>query len=286
MTTTLYGLDVDGLDADFQCYLRDIGHYPLLNRAQESALMQQIGQGDEDARAYFIQCNLKLVVSIAKKYAGRGLPMMDLIQVGTLGMMHAVDLFDGARGYKFSTYATMWIRQHIQRALHESGLIHIPEYVVAAHKHIQKVSWQLQEQLGRDATDEELAAAAGISLDRLWNIRTWMLDTFSLDRPADSDDDDPFSWHDALADSNQKSQQAQAEHTELREVIEQALGVLTTRERAIVRLRYLDEGGKTLQAAGTAYGISRERVRQIEVKALQKLQPVLQNVVARLGAGL
>ncbi len=266
-------------------YMHDIGQYPVLSHEQEILLIGQIRAGDKQAYEYFCHCNLKLAVSIAKKYINKGVPLMDLIQAANEGLMRAVDKFDHTKGFKFSTYATWWIHQAVSRLLRQKGLVHVPEYIVAKLHKIRMIEMQL----GEAATDENVASAMQITVERLHELRRFAMKPISFEALT-SEEDDECSLHlESVLSDERDSQEMQrtSEQHELRAEIEKALALLTTRERAIVKLRYGldDEGGKTLQAAGTAYGISRERVRQIEVKALEKLQPLLKGAVARMGAG-
>lgn len=294
MTNTPYGLFVEGLEDDFHTYLHEIGDYPLLTVEQERDLIQRIKRGDREAREYFLHCNLKLVVSIARKYTGRGLPALDLIQEGNLGLIHALDLFDHSKGRKFSTYACWWIKQRIQRALHEKGLIHIPEWVIQKANELHKLEVRLAVQLQREPSDQELVDAMGISLEWLQTIRSSLQPAISLDQPLakhgthKSGVEEDMTIGMRLEDEGAFIQQENAEHNELKSVINEALKALTPRQREIIKLRYgLDDGDdRSLDRIGKQYRISRERVRQIEVKAFEKLMPLLQEVAQRWRAAV
>ena len=290
---TPYGLFVEGLEDDFHCYLHEIGEYPTLSPEQERELIERIRQGNTEARNYFLHCNLKLVVSIARNYTGRGLPALDLIQEGNLGLMHALDLFNEQRGFKFSTYATIWIKQHITRALH-GRLVHVPEWVILKASQLHKLEAQLPAQLGHEPSDEELANALDISLEWLYTIRQSVQSIASLDMPLEkrgtkSGAEEDITLGMRLEDMDLQSQQESAEHSELKAAINSALDMLSTRERAVVKLRFGldDEGGKrSLDMIGQEFHVTRERIRQNERKALDKLKVSLAEVAQRWLGGV
>jgi RNA polymerase primary sigma factor len=272
---------------NYKRYLADIGHFPTLTREQEYSLMERIQQGDEEARTTLINCNLKLVASVARRFADQGLPMLDLIQEGNLGLMHAVEKFDHTRGRKFSTYAVWWIRQAILRALHERHVIHIPEHWIMKANKIAKIEAQLTVELGREPSDVELAEAAGMSIAKMLNIRTWMMAPTSLDQPMD--DTDEFGWLDIIEDTSMsESAHYTAKQNDLRDGINQALEELDTREREMIRVHYGlgDRDAKTFDKASEEFGVTRQRVQQIEARALKKLTPLLADVAKRMGAAV
>ena len=255
-------------------YLADI-HHPVLTREEERALGERIAQGDPEARAALIRANLRLVVSVAKRYAGRGVALMDLIQEGNLGLMRAVEKFDYRRGTKFSTYATWWIRQAIGRAIQtQRYLVHIPvhvhDVVARANRHSEST---LQEK-GRRPTLEELAAAVGCSVSVLRGVDAAARTTISLDKPVAGPDGERDDLGSLLPESPEATgPEEQALHQEVRRQVATLLGRLGDRERDVLMARY-GVGGppETLRAIGARLGISQERVRQIEQHAMDTLQ--------------
>lgn len=265
-------LEQDGLTIDdpVRMYLREIGRVPLLKGDQEKELAAKIEEGDEDAKLEFINANLRLVVSIAKKYVGRGMPFLDLIQEGTFGLMKAVDKYDHKKGYKFSTYATWWIRQAISRALAEQEII--PVHMVETVHKIAKCSRQMQQELGREPTIEELAEKMGMGVEKIRDIRRYSQEPVSLDTPIGEEEDSRLG--DFIPDDDSPSPAEAASAALRREAIEKELHTLTPREEQVIKLRYglTDGRARTLEEVGQEFDITRERIRQIEAKALRKLR--------------
>ncbi|MDR7481022.1 MAG: RNA polymerase sigma factor RpoD [Armatimonadota bacterium] len=261
------------IDDPVRMYLKEIGKVPLLTQAQEVALAQRMEKGDEEAKRKLIEANLRLVVSIAKKYVGRGMLFLDLIQEGNLGLIRAVEKFDWRKGYKFSTYATWWIRQAITRALADQArTIRIPVHMVETINKLVRISRQLLQELGREPTAEEIAEAMGMSVERVREINKIAQEPISLETPIGEEEDshlgDFIEDHDALAPAEAAS------FTMLKEQLENVLETLSPRERKVLKLRFgLDDGRpRTLEEVGREFGVTRERIRQIEAKALRKLR--------------
>ncbi|MCL6553478.1 MAG: RNA polymerase sigma factor RpoD [Firmicutes bacterium] len=261
------------IDDPVRMYLKEIGKVPLLTQAQEVALAQRMEKGDEEAKRKLIEANLRLVVSIAKKYVGRGMLFLDLIQEGNLGLIRAVEKFDWRKGYKFSTYATWWIRQAITRALADQArTIRIPVHMVETINKLVRVSRQLLQELGREPTAEEIAEAMGLPVERVREINKIAQEPISLETPIGEEEDshlgDFIEDHDALAPAEAAS------FTMLKEQLESVLETLSPRERKVLKLRFgLDDGRpRTLEEVGREFGVTRERIRQIEAKALRKLR--------------
>ena len=265
-------LEQDGLTIDdpVRMYLREIGRVPLLKGDEEKKLAERIAEGDEDAKQDFINANLRLVVSIAKKYVGRGMPFLDLIQEGTLGLMKAVDKYDHSKGYKFSTYATWWIRQAISRALAEQEII--PVHMVETVHKIAKCSRQMQQELGREPTLEEISQKMGMSIEKIRDIRRYSQEPVSLDTPIGEEEDSRLG--DFIPDDDTPTPAEAASAALMREAIEKELHRLTPREEQVIKLRYglIDGRSRTLEEVGQEFDITRERIRQIEAKALRKLR--------------
>ena len=254
-------------------YLRDIGKYPLLTREEEIDLAKRIEQGDKAARDKLINCNLRLVVSIAKKYMNRGLQFLDLIQEGNVGLMKAVDKFDYNRELKFSTYATWWIRQGIQRAISDQGrLIRIPVHMGDIISKLAKVTRQLVQEKGREPTTAELAERLDMPEEKILYIQRISQDPVSFETPVGQEDDSYLG--DFLEDTNSLSPSEVAENKMLKELLLKVLSTLTPREQKVIRLRYgIDDGRqRTLEEVGKEFNVTRERIRQIETKALSKLR--------------
>ncbi len=261
------------IDDPVRMYLKEIGKVALLTQPQEVSLAQRMEKGDEEAKRRLIEANLRLVVSIAKKYVGRGMLFLDLIQEGNLGLIRAVEKFDWRKGYKFSTYATWWIRQAITRALADQArTIRIPVHMVETINKLVRISRQLLQELGREPIPEEIAAAMGLPVERVREINKIAQEPISLETPIGEEEDshlgDFIEDHEALAPAEAAS------FTMLKEQLEGVLETLTPRERKVLRLRFgLDDGRpRTLEEVGREFGVTRERIRQIEAKALRKLR--------------
>ncbi|MDR7417637.1 MAG: RNA polymerase sigma factor RpoD [Armatimonadota bacterium] len=261
------------IDDPVRMYLKEIGKVPLLNQAQEIALAQRMEKGDEEAKRRLIEANLRLVVSIAKKYVGRGMLFLDLIQEGNLGLIRAVEKFDWRKGFKFSTYATWWIRQAITRALADQArTIRIPVHMVETINKLVRISRQLLQELGREPAPEEIAQAMGLPVERVREINKIAQEPISLETPIGEEEDshlgDFIEDHEALAPAEAASA------TMARELLNDVLDTLTPRERKVLKLRFgLDDNHpRTLEEVGREFGVTRERIRQIEAKALRKLR--------------
>lgn len=263
-----------GEDLDLvRLYLQDIGRVPLLSREEEIALAQRAEKGDVEARRRLVEANLRLVVSIAKRYGGRGLSLGDLIQEGTLGLIHAVKKFDWRRGVRFSTYATWWIRQAVARAVIDQGrTIRLPLYTTDIVRRIHRLSDQLSQELGREPSSEELARASGLTKKDLENLRIMSQEPLSLDAPIEGNEPDPLGS--LLSDIRTVNPEDQATDLALKEEVRKLLDELTPRERRILELRFgLDDGvAHSLEEIGKRFGVTRERVRQIEAQAIRKLR--------------
>ncbi|MBR6230939.1 MAG: RNA polymerase sigma factor RpoD [Lachnospiraceae bacterium] len=254
-------------------YLKEIGKVPLLTADEEVELAQKMEEGDEEARKKLAEANLRLVVSIAKRYVGRGMLFLDLIQEGNLGLIKAVEKFDYRKGYKFSTYATWWIRQAITRAIADQArTIRIPVHMVETINKLIRVSRQLLQDLGREPTPEEIAEKMDLSVERVREILKISQEPVSLETPIGEEEDSHLG--DFIQDDNVPSPADAAAFTMLREQLEEVLETLTERERKVVRLRFgLDDGhARTLEEVGKVFNVTRERIRQIEAKALRKLR--------------
>ncbi len=259
-----------------QMYLREIGQYPLLNAQEERVLAKRIVDGDEEARNLLARANLRLVVSIAKKYVGRSpdLTLLDLIQEGNLGLFKAVDKFDFTKGFKFSTYATWWIRQAITRALaDQSRTIRIPVHMVETMAKYKQVSRRLSQDLGRDPMPEEIATEMGVEVEKVYQIEKISQDTISLELPV-GDDDDRSRLSDFISDDKIVSPDQEVAHSILTDQITEILDTLSEKERKILEMRHglLDGTYHTLEEVGKEFGVTRERIRQIEAKALEKIR--------------
>ncbi|MBU6388289.1 sigma-70 family RNA polymerase sigma factor [Patescibacteria group bacterium] len=260
-----------------QIYLREIGQYPLLTAAEERELAKRIEKSDAEARNILARSNLRLVVSIAKKYVGRSpdLTLLDLIQEGNLGLFRAVDKFDWKKGYKFSTYATWWIRQAITRALaDQSRTIRIPVHMVETIAKYKQVSRRLAQVLGRDPQAEEIAVEMGVEPEKIYQIEKINQDTLSLENPVGSDDDEKSTLGDFIPDDKIPSPVQESSERILSEQVRQILSDLSPKERKILEMRHglMDGIYHTLEEVGREFGVTRERIRQIEAKALEKIR--------------
>ncbi|HET9110059.1 MAG TPA: sigma-70 family RNA polymerase sigma factor [Ktedonobacterales bacterium] len=255
-------------------YLREIGRVPMLSHAQEIDLAQRIEAGDKDAVQQFVLANLRLVVSIAKRYVGRGLSLLDLIQEGNIGLMRAVQRYDWRRGHRFSTHATWWIRQAISRAVADKGrAIRLPVYVNTALNRVRRERQRLVQEMGRDPTEQELADALGMDVERLHELEAAPGAPISLELPVGEDEEQELG--DVLADENSTSPEEVATTRTMKQEVQAVLeDVLTPRERLVLQLRFGLGSGHTfpLEQVGRQLGITRERVRQIEAGALAKLR--------------
>ena len=267
--------NIEGVSVDdpVRMYLREIGKIPLLTYEEEAELAQKIVEGDEEAKQKLAESNLRLVVSIAKKYVGRGMLFLDLIQEGNMGLIKAVEKFDYNKGFKFSTYATWWIRQAITRAIADQArTIRIPVHMVETINKLIRTSRQLLQQNGREPTPEEIAKEMEISVDKVMEIQKIAQDPVSLETPIGEEDDSHLG--DFIQDEDSPAPQDSAAHTLLREQLEEVMDTLTPREAMVLKLRFGLEDGKarTLEEVGKQFDVTRERIRQIEAKALRKLR--------------
>ena len=254
-------------------YLKEIGKVSLLTADEEIELAQRMEKGDENAKKRLAEANLRLVVSIAKRYVGRGMLFLDLIQEGNLGLIKAVEKFDYRKGYKFSTYATWWIRQAITRAIADQArTIRIPVHMVETINKLIRVSRQLLQELGREPSPEEIAEEMGMSVDRVREILKISQEPVSLETPIGEEEDSHLG--DFIQDDNVPVPADAAAFTLLKEQLIEVLGTLTEREQKVLRLRFgLDDGrARTLEEVGKEFNVTRERIRQIEAKALRKLR--------------
>lgn len=254
-------------------YLKEIGKIPLLSTEEEIELAKRMEKGDEEARKKLAEANLRLVVSIAKRYAGRGMQFLDLIQEGNLGLIKAVEKFDYRKGYKFSTYATWWIRQAITRAIADQArTIRIPVHMVETINRLIRTSRQMVQELGREPTPEELAKRLDMPAERVREIKKISQDPVSLETPIGEEEDSHLG--DFIQDDNVMVPADQATFTLLHEQLMESLETLTEREQQVLRLRFgLDDGRpRTLEEVGRVFHVTRERIRQIEAKALRKLR--------------
>src|SRR5256714_466206 len=261
------------IDDSVKQYLKEIGSYPLLTAEQEVLLAEQVARGDLRARQKLIEANLRLVVSIAKRYSNQGLPLLDVIQEGNIGLMRAAQKFDYKRGFRFSTYATWWIRQAISRAIAEhSRTIHIPVHVVEFIYKIKRVARRIYQEQGIEALPELLAAEVGITKDRVIELLNISEQPISLDAPVA--DDEQYHLADMLEDDSMMAPLDQVSQQQQREHIERAMTVLNPRERTIIEMRYglCDGHYHTLDDVSVKFQFTRERIRQIEAKALRKLR--------------
>ena len=270
------------LDDPVRMYLKEIGRVPLLTAEEEVDLARRMEAGDESARHRLEEANLRLVVSIAKRYVGRGMLFLDLIQEGNLGLLKAVEKFDYSKGYKFSTYATWWIRQAITRAIADQArTIRIPVHMVETINKLIRISRQLLQELGRDPRPEEIAKEMGISVARVHEIMKIAQEPVSLETPIGEEEDSHLG--DFIEDEAAPAPAEAASFMLLREQLEEVLETLTDREKNVLRLRFgLEDGrSRTLEEVGQSFGVTRERIRQIEAKALRKLRHPSRSKVLR-----
>ena len=268
-------MNFDGVNVDdpVRMYLREIGKIPLLTFEEELDLAKRMLEGDEEAKQKLSESNLRLVVSIAKKYVGRGMLFLDLIQEGNMGLIKAVEKFDYTKGYKFSTYATWWIRQAITRAIADQArTIRIPVHMVETINKLIRTSRHLLQQLGREPSPEEIAKEMDISVEKVMEIQKIAQDPVSLETPIGEEDDSHLG--DFIQDDDSPAPHDSAAYTLLKEQLEEVMETLTPREAKVLKLRFGLEDGKTrtLEEVGREFMVTRERIRQIEAKALRKLR--------------
>ena len=256
-----------------QLFLDDIGKVDLLTGPEEIDLARRIERGELEAKQRMVEANLRLVVSIAKRYRGQGLPFPDLIQEGTLGLVRAVEKFDYRKGFKFSTYATWWIRQAVARALADQArTIRIPVHVVEKLNNVRRIERSLAGELGRDPSVAEIAQGAGIELKEVESIKRWVQEPISLDKPVGDGEESAFGQF--IADEHADSPYERVEKTLANDALHAALGTLTDRQRRVLELRYGLGGERpwTLNDVARSFDVTRERIRQVELQALRKLQ--------------
>ena len=265
-------LDKVSIDDPVKMYLREIGKIPLLTPEEEVKYATRVLEGDEYAKQKIVESNLRLVVSIAKKYTNRGMLFLDLIQEGNIGLIKAVDKFDVRKGFKFSTYATWWIRQSITRSIADQArTIRIPVHMVETINKLVRTQRHLLQQLGREPTAEEIAEDMGITVEKVIEIQKIAQDPVSLETPIGEEEDSHLG--DFIPDEDSPSPHDSASYILLKENLEEVMKVLTEREAMVLKLRFgLDNGkGRTLEEVGRVFNVTRERIRQIEAKALRKL---------------
>jgi RNA polymerase primary sigma factor len=264
-------------DSGIKIYLREIGQIPLLTPEEEIELAARIKKGDKEARAKMIRSNLRLVVKIAHDYANLGLPLLDLISEGNIGLMKAVERFDPAKGGKLSTYAAWWIKQSIKRALaNQSKTIRLPVHLVDKISKMRRVALQMSEELGREPTDDELAEEVGLSSSKVSQLKTVSIRPASLDAPISDDDSTEFG--EIVGDMEAQTPFEKLRDQNLRDEVSDLLAVLDEREKKIIYSRFGLDGGKakTLEEVGKKFGVTRERIRQLQNIALMKLRRALQ----------
>src|SRR5713226_2790348 len=266
-------------DTGIKIYLREIGQIPLLTPQQEIELAAKIKKGDREARALMIRSNLRLVVKIAHDYANLGLPLLDLISEGNIGLMKAVERFDPAKGGKLSTYAAWWIKQSIKRALaNQSKTIRLPVHLVDKISKMRRTAMRLQEELGREPTDDELGEELGITASRVSQMRMAAIRPASLDAPIGDEDSNNFA--EVVQDESADTPYEQLEEKTLTRMLQEMVKTLDPREATILRARFGLDGGsqKTLEEVGQKFGVTRERVRQIQNIALKKLRKMIEKM--------
>ncbi len=254
-------------------YLREISRISLLSAANESRLAERAEQGDKDARNHLIEANLRLVVSIAKKYVGQGLSLEDLIGEGNIGLIRAVTKFDYRKGFRFSTYATWWIKQAITRAILEgTRVVRLPVYIMEEVMRVKRMTRQLYQELGREPTPEGIGQRLGMTADRVSELMIWAEKVFSLDAPLSEEEENTLG--DIIEDVSERGPAEITDQQLLREEIRKVLGQLTLRERQVIELRFglVDDHDHTLEEVGKKLHVTRERVRQIEERAIRKLR--------------
>jgi len=272
---TLPEADLNGLaqSDSLRLYLREISRIPLLSAANEARLAELAEQGDRDARNHLIEANLRLVVSIAKKYVGQGLSLEDLIGEGNIGLIRAVTKFDFRKGFRSSTYATWWIKQAITRAILEgTRVVRLPVYIMEEVMRVKRTTRQLYQELGREPTPESIAERLGMSAERVSELLIWAEKVFSLDAPLSEEEENTLS--DIIEDVHERGPVQITDQKLLREEIRIVLGQLTMRERQVIELRFglVDDHDHTLEEVGKKLKVTRERVRQIEERAIRKLR--------------
>ena len=266
-------MDGFGVDDPVRMYLKEIGTVPLLTVEEEVDLATRMAEGDEEAKKKMAEANLRLVVSIAKRYVGRGMLFLDLIQEGNLGLLKAVEKFDYTKGYKFSTYATWWIRQAITRAIADQArTIRIPVHMVETINKVMRVSRQLLQELGHDPSPEEIAEEMNIPVEKVRDILKIAQEPISLETPIGEEEDSHLG--DFIPDEDASEPAEAASYTLLKEQLQEVLSTLTPREEKVLKLRFGLEDGRTrtLEEVGREFNVTRERIRQIEAKALRKLR--------------
>ena len=266
-------------EEDVRQYLREIREYPRLTAEEERELAAACAQGDEEAIRRMVNCNLRLVVSIAREYAGRGVPLLDLIQEGSIGLLVAAKKFDHTLEYRFSTYATKWIRQRVSRCLIDhSGVIRVPLHTAERMRKILAVRQSLRQELGTEPTVAQIAARCDMAEEKTAQLLDLVPEVWSLDAPTGEDDEG--SYGKLIENVEAPEPQAELVRSEMKELLDDLLGMLTERQRQVLRLHFGMEDGNchSLEEIGTIFGISKERVRQIERQAMERLQ--------RLGAGV
>jgi len=266
-------VDNFSVDDPVRMYLKEIGKVSLLSTEAEVELAKRMAEGDKEAKRKMAEANLRLVVSIAKRYVGRGMLFLDLIQEGNLGLIKAVEKFDYTKGYKFSTYATWWIRQAITRAIADQArTIRIPVHMVETINKVMRISRQLLQELGHDPTPEEIAADMGLPVEKVREILKIAQEPVSLETPIGEEEDSHLG--DFIPDEDASEPAEAASFTLLKEQLSEVLGTLTPREEKVLRLRFGIEDGRarTLEEVGREFNVTRERIRQIEAKALRKLR--------------
>lgn len=273
---TLKTMAFEDIDTGLQLYLRQIGEYPLITVDEEVKLARLIKRGDKEARARMVRSNLRLVVKIARDYSNFGLPLLDLISEGNIGLMKAVERFDPKKGGKLSTYAAWWIKQSIKRALaNQSKTIRLPVHLVDKIAKLRRVSTQMTEELGREPTDEELAEEVGMAAAKVAALKSAAIRPTSLDQPLG--DEDNTSLGDIIGDEEAQTPFEQLRDKDLRDEVGDLLDVLDDRERKIINSRFGLDGRKTktLEEVGEKFGVTRERIRQLQNIALRKLRRAL-----------